>query len=430
MKMLHAFLTVSGTVFVLLTAAYLYQVFYMIVGLAYRRGKKKHGLEPVKLLNYGVFISARNEQSVIGELIESIKSQTYPQDKIKIFVMADNCTDGTARAARDAGVVVYERHSETKKGKGYALDELYRRVVHDYGHNAFDGFFVFDADNILDKNFITEMNRTFASGNYDCVTSYRNSKNFGTNWITASYSIWFLREARYMNLPRYLLGTSCMISGTGFLVSSQLLEENGGWPYHLLTEDIEFSVNCAFKGKRIGYCDGAILYDEQPVTFSQSWEQRLRWSKGFFQIDFRYIPDLVKGCFTAKKNRHSCYDVLMTVAPASLVTIGMIIYHIIFFIFASGLGTYYRAILWGIAAQSLVFGAISFYAGLLLIGIITVATEWKRIRATTLQKIIYLPLFPIFQATYLPLTIEALFKKVEWKHIEHHSVEQLAEVGK
>ena len=94
-----------------------------------------------------------------------------------------------------------------------------------------------------------------------------------------------------------ILGTNCAISGTGFLVSSEVIRENGGWPFHLLTEDIEFSVNCAIEGKVIGYCDKAVIYDEQPVKFGQSWTQRLRWSKGFYQVDWHYSLGLIRGFF-------------------------------------------------------------------------------------------------------------------------------------
>ena len=59
---------------------------------------------------------------------------------------------------------------------------------------------------------------------------------------------------------------------------------NNGWKYHLLTEDLEFSVDIVLKGENIGYCHKAKFYDEQPCTFKQSWNQRLRWSKGFYQV--------------------------------------------------------------------------------------------------------------------------------------------------
>ena len=127
------------------------------------------------------------------------------------------------------------------------------------------------------------MDRTFAQG----MTCSQLSKfqEFRFELGFRRVFIWFLREARFLNYPRMKLHTNCAISGTGFLVSSKIIEENGGWPYHLLTEDIQFSTVCATKGWRIGYCDDAILYDEQPVTFSQSWRQRMRWAKGFYQVN-------------------------------------------------------------------------------------------------------------------------------------------------
>lgn len=172
------------------------------------------------------------------------------------------------------------------------------------------------------------MNATFDSGHFAALTSYRNSKNFGANWISAGYGLWFLREARFLNFPRMLLGTNCAISGTGFLVSGEVIRENGGWPFHLLTEDIEFSVNCAIEGKVIGYCDKAVIYDEQPVKFGQSWTQRLRWSKGFYQVDWHYSWGLIKGLFQGGRKSFSCYDIFMTVAPGMFFTLAAILINL------------------------------------------------------------------------------------------------------
>lgn len=62
----------------------------------------------------------------------------------------------------------------------------------------YDAFVVFDTDNILDKNYFKEMNRTSSDG-YEVITSYRNSKNFGDNWISSGYALWFLHEAQFFN---------------------------------------------------------------------------------------------------------------------------------------------------------------------------------------------------------------------------------------
>lgn len=407
----------------LFTLLYAYQVIYLAIGLL--RGHRQDTHIPARLRRYAALISARNEEGVIGELIESLKKQNYPADLLDIYVVADNCTDGTAEAAQRAGATVFRRFNRVEVGKGYALDFLLKALAADGRDKRYEGYFIFDADNIVDPNFVAEMNRTFDRGGYAAVTCYRNSKNFAQNWITAGYSIWFLREARFVNAARQALGLTCHVSGTGFLISADVVRENGGWPFHLLTEDIQFSAQCAVEGKRIGYCEGAMVYDEQPTQFRQSWDQRLRWSKGFFQVDRKCGLGLVKGIFRGGRRGIACYDILMLVAPGVLLTLLggaanlAVLFSCLFvtdfvaqLILVSFVGT-----LWGWFK--------SFYMGMFLYGLLAVCSEWGRIKAKPWQKLIYLPFFPLFMFTYLPITICALFQKVEWRPIAHKSVGQL-----
>ena len=400
-----------------ISAAYFYQLVYLMYGIISLKkpwifiARQEH--------RYAVMISARNEEEVIGELIASLKAQNYPKDKLDIYVVADNCTDRTADAAREAGAIVYERFDQVHKGKGFALGYLLHELRADVGESGYDGFFVFDADNIVDENFVAEMNKVFDTGDYAALTSYRNSKNFADNWISAGYGLWFMRETRFLNFPRMLLGTNCAISGTGFLISAGVVKENGGWPYHLLTEDIEFSANCALKGQRIGYCETAILYDEQPTTFRQSWDQRLRWSKGFYQVDFKYGLDLVKGCFTNRANKFSCYDMLMTVAPGMLLTLMMIAMNLILLVTAFTEPDYIARRVFHEATGALLSAGVMFYISLFTFGLATTITEWRKIRAAAWQKILYTFTFPLFQFTYVPIALVALVTKVEWRPIKH-----------
>ena len=279
--MLRFLESMQWVLFIFFTAAYAYQIFYLLVGLW---GKQRGGVENAELHRYAAIISARNESAVIGRLIRTLKEQDYPSDLLDVIVVADNCTDNTAEVARSAGAIVYERFNKVQVGKGYALDYLFKHIFEEQGEDAYDAFFVFDADNIVDPQFVREMNKMYDTGEYSALTSYRNSQNFCANWISAGYALWFLRESRFLNRPRTRLGVNCAVSGTGFLIAADVLREEGGWNYHLLTEDIEFSIASAVRGRKIGYCGNAIIYDEQPEHFRQSWDQRLRWSKGFYQI--------------------------------------------------------------------------------------------------------------------------------------------------
>lgn len=388
---------------------------YMLVGLA----NKYIFAEPEapEEHRYAAVISARNEEGVIGGLIRSLRAQRYPADKLDIYVVADNCTDRTAEVAERAGATVYVRRNAREVGKGYALDFLFQKLLTLHADRHYAGYFIFDADNVVDENFTAEMNKTFCRGGYDAITCYRSSKNFGDNWISAGYSIWFLRQSRFLNFPRSLLGLNCAVGGTGFFVSDRLIRENGGWPFHLLTEDIEFSADCAVRDRAIGYCDRAVVFDEQPTAFRQSWDQRLRWSRGFYQVDAKYAPALLRESLRGGVRGVSCCDMLFNLIPGLLGAAavfllgGLLAMHCLLHP-AAGLTA---SLLLDIAK----YVAAGYYALMFLCGLTTVLTEWRRIPASRWKKVCYLPLFPVFMLTYLPIAVTALFRKPEWKPIHH-----------
>lgn len=402
---------------VLFCACYAYQFIYLAAPFFIRRRKSA---PTVKLHNYGVLICARNEEAVIANLISSVRAQTYPQDLLKIFVCADNCTDSTATVAENAGATVFERFDRQRVGKGYALKFLLSKIAETCPDEVFDGFFVFDADNILEPDYVEKMNMTFCEG-YSIVTGYRNSKNFGDNWISAGYSLWFLRESQYLNRPRYLLGTSAGVSGTGFMFSREVIEKNGGWNYFLLTEDIEFTIDSIISGEKIGYCEDAVLYDEQPTEFRQSVRQRLRWAKGYIQVFCAYGGGLIRGIFS--KKFFSCYDMTMNILPAMFLSLASVILNLTAFILSPA-----DPAVHGLVIRSLLQSAANVCLTFILIGGVTLLTEWKNIHAPAYKKILYLFTFPLFMLTYIPISVAALFVNVDWKPIAHSRSRTLAEI--
>lgn len=413
---MKAIIFLNCIISIVFTLCYAYQFFYIFVGLLKKPVEYSASTEH----RFAVVVSARNESSVIGNLIKSIRAQKYPSELVDIFVIADNCTDNTAEIAREAGAIVYERFNKEQVGKGYALDWMFNIIQTDYAEKAYEAYIIFDADNILDPNYIAEMNKLFDNG-YRIITSYRNSKNYDGNWIAAGYSLWFLREARYLNNARMQLGTSCAISGTGFLVSAEVIKDNNGWIHHLLTEDIEFTIDSVIKGEKIGYCANAVLYDEQPTQLRQSYTQRLRWAKGFYQVFANYGSKLFKGIF---KGSFACFDMLMTIMPAMLLTLLSIAVNIV--AIPVGIATHSPEL--SVLIKTLLQTVGNFYCMFLLLGTITTITEWGQIHCGKAKRILYLFTFPIFMLTYVPIAIVALFKKVEWKPITHTVSKSLSEI--
>ena len=401
-------------VFLAFTICYTYPLYYVFVVLT----RKPKQLVAKKNHKFAVVISARNESAVIGQLIHSIKVQNYPSELIDVFVIADNCTDNTADVAREAGATVFPRFNSEQVGKGYALDYGFNVILSQYADRGYEAYFVFDADNVLDVNYFREMNKTFDNGAV-ASTSYRNSKNYDSNWISAGYAVWFLREAKFLNQARLTLNTSCAISGTGFFISAKVIERNGGWKWHLLTEDIEFSANSILEGERISYTPTAILYDEQPITFRDSWNQRFRWAKGFYQVFWHYGARLAKGIVTNPKgSRFACYDMLMTIAPGMLLTIISVTFNAIIIALAAA-GMMSTGVMVASSVSSICFCLMNYLVFMFMFGVLTTFVEWDSIHSTTAKKIRYMFTFPFFMLTYVPIALVALVKKCNWKPIKH-----------
>lgn len=412
--------TFNWCIFVIFLLFYAYQLFYIAAALV---KQKKRLPQAKKLHKFAFVIAARNESAVIAGLIKSIKAQDYPQELIDVFVVADNCTDNTAEIARNEGAIVYERNDTEKVGKGYALDYVFEKINAEHADKNIEAFLIFDADNLVSKQYTTEINRVFDNG-YKACTSYRNSKNYDSNWISAGYSLWFIRESKFLNNPRMILNTNCAVSGTGFMLSKEIIDQNGGWKYMLLTEDIEFSVDSAIKGVKIGCAVDAVFYDEQPVTFKQSWTQRMRWAKGFYQVFGHYGKDLVKGIFS-RGGSFACYDMIMTIMPALFISLLCLLVNTALLIIGVATGA---PDIVTVTLTSLFVTVINFYATLYIIGLITTISEWDEIHCSTSAKILYTFTFPIYMFTYVPIALTALFKKVEWKPIYHGVTKEIHEL--
>lgn len=401
---------------VIFFVCYFLQMIYMLAALIKSPPKYNDAPEDKR---YAFLVAARNEETVIGYLIDSIRAQSYPSELIDIYVVADNCTDGTAGVAAAHGAIVEERHDTEHVGKGFALNYLTDRISRHADRGIYDAFIIVDADNVLGRDFVREMNKCYSAG-HNIVTSYRNSKNFGDNWISAGSGLWFLREASQLNAGRSILGSSCAVSGTGFLVGRKIIEKNGGWKHFLMIEDIEFTIDSILEGEVIAYCPDAIVYDEQPTKMSQSWRQHVRWSRGALQLLGGYGKRLVKGIFCGP--RLACYDMLMSFYPAYIITLVGFVSNLVSIVTMAFTGS--SPHFWASVIELLT----GMYTMTYFMGLICVITEWKRIHCSAIKKIFYTFTFPIFMATYLPEAVAALFSKASWKPIRHNVAKTLQDI--
>ena len=412
-----------------------YKNIYKWVGIVATRKFK-----PAKQYHkFAVIVAARNEQTVIGNLIDSVKIQNYPEDKLDIFVVADNCTDDTAAIARKLGAICYERFDNEHRTKGYALQYLVECIRRDYGIDSYEGYILFDADNLLAPDYLEQMNNAFDAGE-KIVTSYRNTKNFGDNWISASYGVHWLRTVRNEHRARSFFHLATRIQGTGFLFARELIED--GWNWVSLTEDRAFCADAVAKGYKISYNHDAIFYDEQPVSFKIAMRQRIRWAKGHLQAFFEIGPKLLchifftggvasvnemgeitvwKRIFNNLRLRFMSLDLLSVVYPRSLFLFFKRMFYLIMrittiCILAQGYNKIFVAVI------TVLSWSAEGYLKSILVALYVYIIEHKRIQKIGIFKTIWFSVtFPLFDIIGKISFIIAMFMKVEWKPIPHDS---------
>ena len=473
---------IYDTIGLILSIIVLHRIIYFIIGMFFTRkfkpAKNKH--------KYGICIAARNEKYVIGNLLDSINKQDYEKELLTVFVVADNCTDDTADIARSKGAIVYERNDPDHRTKGFALQYLFKQIEKDYKVDSFEGFFIFDADNLLKQNYISKMNDAFYSGS-KIITSYRNTKNFDENWIASTYALHWIRSIRTNHRARSILRLATNIQGTGFLFSNEIVKD--GWKYTSLTEDRALTADAVAQGYQITYQDEAEFYDEQPISLKVALRQRLRWSKGHLQAFAESGPYLFLNIFLGKKyiktkwkknddfkdksllkriiesirHRFASFDTLVQLTPISFINLvrWLIVCVIIYscYVYTNGLenvdlfsgGNFltkffrnvftikitlspgYRAL--GISMLLTIWFRILYRRGAYISNMLTAIylffVENDRIKKMSLsKKILYTLTWPTFDIIGRYTTYIALFKKVEWKPIPHNSKVTIDELSR
>ena len=378
---------------------------------------------------YAVLVAARNEEGVISHLIESIRAQDYPSELVTVFVVADNCTDQTAAVARAEGAICYERTDPDHRTKGYALQYLVERISEDYGVDTFEGYFLFDADNLLKEDYISRMNEAFDAGE-KIITSYRNTKNFGDNWISASYGIHWMRTIRTEHRARSVLKLATRIQGTGFLFASEIIRN--GWHYTSLTEDRALSADAAVGGYRISYNHEAEFYDEQPVDIRIAMRQRIRWAKGHLQAFGESGGKLFIGIFRYIGRIRSaiCFDMFSIILPRGICTVFFrwVIYLLTLITLLPEEGALSAAV---VLSGGLLYGLLLSLGKAVLVAAYILFMERKHIGYIPWYKKIWFCLtFPLFDVIGRLAMVIALFTKVEWKPIPHRVTVGIKDVNK
>jgi cellulose synthase/poly-beta-1,6-N-acetylglucosamine synthase-like glycosyltransferase len=225
-----------------------------------------------------VLIPAHNEELVVGDLVEDLLDQDYPE--LEILVLAHNCTDSTIRVLeeiKDIRVNVLEIRTEDS-GKALALN-------FGLAHARGDIIAQFDADNrVPDKQLIRRAVAYFlVEPETDVIQAQIETKNESATLLTRLQSVEYRIFSYLFWGGRNAIGLPCPIAGTGVFFRRTILERVGGWENELV-EDYDLYCKLVLASARIEYKPDIVSLDEKPPSWRLLLRQRSRWQRGHMEV--------------------------------------------------------------------------------------------------------------------------------------------------
>lgn len=353
--------------------------------------------------NYAILIPARNESLVIEKLLISIENQTKKIKPEDVYVIVETKKDKTVSIVEKHKMTIVYRKNLNKKRKGFALDDAIKEILK--SNKKYDAYFIFDADNILDKNYIKEMTKSFDEG-YDIGIGYRNTKN-SKNLVSAASALTFSMINTLGNKRKSKYTNNLIISGTGYYIKGTIIESWKGFPFNSLTEDYELSLYSILNNLTTTYNDSAIYYDEQPEIFDVTITQRSRWVKGYFDARRNYIHKIRKSISKKDKNYASKITALIGVNPLITLIIGILLLLI------DSITSFKNFII------SLLIIFILIYITLMIFTYIIIKKEENKLDIKV-SKILLIFYNPFYLLSYIYCLYIAITKKdLGWQEIKH-----------
>lgn len=281
----------AAAMLLLATAVGLYCMGLAVFGLWSR---PRHALTGCRH-RFAILIPAYNEEDQIEEVLRSCAALDYPRDRCRVFVIADNCTDRTAEAARAAGAVCLERHDLSRRGKGPALAWALRQVL----PLQPDAVVVLDADCRLDRHALRVFDGRLAAGEQVLQASYvaSNPERSIVSYVAAVANT---IENDLFYTPKSQLGLAVLLRGTGMVFRREVLERFP-WQAESVVEDVEYAVRLFQGGIAVEFVPEVCVWSAFPEQGRQMQVQRTRWVGGNIRLGCRQLLPLLCQAFATRQ---------------------------------------------------------------------------------------------------------------------------------
>jgi 1,2-diacylglycerol 3-beta-glucosyltransferase len=233
-----------------------------------------------------LLVAAKNEEAVIGRLVETLCNLDYPADRYEVWAIDDASTDSTPAlldklAAQYKQLKVLHRSESAGGGKSGALNDVLPSIRGEF-------LAVFDADASVSPDVLRQVLPVFARSDVGAVQMRKAIANASLNFWTRGQAAEMALDS-YFQQQRITIGGIGELRGNGQFVRRSALERCGGFNELTITDDLDLTVRLHLDGWDIEFV--LLPVQEEGVTSALSlWHQRNRWAEGGHQRYMDYWP--------------------------------------------------------------------------------------------------------------------------------------------
>lgn len=285
-------------------------------------------------LKFYVLIPAYKEDAVIIETARAAMHQSYPRDFFEVVVIADSLQSETIAALHQLPIKVisasFEKSTKVKSLK-LALDQL----------PPTDFAMILDADNIIDQDFLSNINLFIRSTQYRAVQVERQSKN-KTNRLALLDGISEGINTRIFRQGASAVNLSSSISGSGIIVEFDLLKKCISEMNSIGGFDRELELFLLDRGVKVHYYNGAHVKDEKVTDITVFQQQRKRWISSQYFYLRKYFVRGMRAFFSGDFVFFNS-AILRNIQLPRLINLGLLVFFVIILLpFADDLYYSYR----------------------------------------------------------------------------------------
>jgi len=240
-----------------------------------------------------IIVPARNEEKVIGRLLQRIAELTYPHDKLQVIVIDDASSDSTGRIADEYSSkyafieVLHRENGNGGKGKAPAMNTGFKRATGEI-------VLCFDADYYPQKDIVEKLAKEFADPTVGAVQGRVVVLNEPQNIVTRLVALERIGGYRVDQEARDDLGLIAQFGGTVGGFRRSILASLHGWDESILAEDTDLTFRVYLAGYKVRYVIDAECYEEAVDNWKAYRQQRYRWARGHMQCCFKHALKVLK----------------------------------------------------------------------------------------------------------------------------------------